>query len=431
VVTLLALIGTLSPAHAFCGTYVGQAGAALYNNASQVVVVRQDRHTTLTLANDFEGDLLDFAVVIPVPSLVAEDDVSVVDPEVITRVGNYSAPRLVSYTCDDFLYDSTASSDVDEGGGDGGESATGSVTVEASYSVGEYDLVLLSAEESEGLLTWLTDAGYAVPTESAELLQDYIDRGTYFLAARVDPADLPEGQTWLRPLQIAYTAEGLSLPIRLGALNSPGVQDLLVYVINDESEGAAGISNYSEFELEDECMVALPDEGLGTDFGDFWDGTLEDIRTGSPGARWTREYAWAPAWCDPCAGDPLTDEDVQTLGYDGTAWDAFFTRLHLRYEATQANEDVVIYLSGDDTRTQVRYILYDPDLEEEFPICGSGWAEDPGSCYPDSDGDRTGDGDPGDDPDGDTGLFGCSAVAAPGMMAAVFALFPLLGRRRD
>jgi hypothetical protein len=303
------------------------------------------------------------------------------------------------------------------------------VTIEAEYSVGEYDLVLLSAEQSSGLLTWLSDAGYALPTESADLLQDYIDSGSYFLAAKVDPADLPDGQTWLRPLQIAYTADGLSLPIRLGALNSPGVQDLLIYVINDEEEGAAGISNYTEFELEDECMVVLPDGGQGTDFGDFWNDTLEEIRVNSPGARWTREYAWAPAWCDPCAGDPLTDEDVQALGFDGSAWDAFFTRLHLRYEASQANQDVVIYNSGDDTRTQVRYILYDPDLEDEFPICGSGWAEDPGSCYPDSD--PTDGGDPTVDPDGDAGRLGCSAVATPAMMAAVFALLPLLGRRRD
>ena len=39
----LALLALATPgtAHAFCGTYVGQAGASLYNNASQMVVVRQ------------------------------------------------------------------------------------------------------------------------------------------------------------------------------------------------------------------------------------------------------------------------------------------------------------------------------------------------------------------------------------------------------
>ncbi len=430
---LLALLATLAPpAHAFCGTYVGQAGASLYNHASQVVMVHQDRRTTLTLANDFDGDLLDFALVVPVPDLLEEGDISVVDPEVITRVEAYSAPRLVKYTCDDFqIADTGASVDYDSGAsGSSDNSADGSVTVEAEYSVGEYDLVLLSAEQSGDLVGWLVANGYDVPDESAEVLQDYIDDGSYFLAAKVDPADLPQGQAWLRPLQLSYNASAMALPIRLGALNSPGVQDLLIYVLNDEAEGAAGISNYNEFALEDECMVDLPDAGSGTDFGEFWEETLEEIRTGSPGARWTREYAWAPAWCDPCAGDPLEDEDVQALGFDGSAWDAFFTRLHLRYEAAQATQDVVIYTSGDDTRVQARYILYDPALEDRFPICGTGWAEETGSCDP-TDGTDTSDADSGGETDDDGGRFGCAAVSTPAMMLAVFALFPLLGRRRD
>ncbi len=429
---LLTVLGLATPAHAFCGTYVGQAGAALYNNASQVVLVHQERQTTLTLANDFDGDLEDFALVVPIPNIVEGGDVSVVDPELIQRIDAYSAPRLVQYTCDDFNTETgTSTSATDSSSSRGaGDEASGSVTIEAEFSVGEYDLVVLSAEQSADLFTWLTESGYAVPESSTPLLQEYIDDGSYFLAARVDPADLPDGQTWLRPLQIAYGAPTMNLPIRLGTLNSQGVQDLLIYVINDESDGAAGISNYTEHELEDECMVDLADGGTSSDFADFWEDTLEDIRTGSPGARWTREYAWAPAWCDPCAGDPLRDEDIQALGYDGSAWDAFFTRLHLRYEADQATQDVVIYASKDETRLQARFILYDPALEDRFPLCGSGWADDPGSCDPADDTDTTDDTqDPGTDDEG--GRFGCNAAPVPAMMAAVLALCALVTRRRD
>lgn len=430
VLTTLLITLAAPPAHAFCGTFVGQAGANLYNNASQVVVTRQGHDTTLTLANDFEGDPGDFALVIPVPALLGPDDVSVIDPDVITRVGDYSAPRLVRYTCDDFRWDSSVSSSSDADGGGSGDPAAGSVTVEASFSAGEYDLVVLSAEQSGDLLSWLGTHGYSVPQAAADMLQEYIDSGTYFLAAKVDPDDVPETQAWLRPLQLRYASQALSLPIRLGTLNSPGVQDLLIYVINDQEEGGAGISNYSQAEVEHECMVDLADGGAGGDFAVFWDEAFDAPRVDSPGALWTQEYTWAPAWCDPCAGDPLTDEDVQALGFDGTAWDAFFTRLHLRYEPTQAKQDVVLYTSGDETRTQIRYILYDPALEDRYPLCQTGWADDPGSC----------DADPTDtlpeptetDDDGTAGgRFGCSVSARPGMMAAVLALCVLVGRRRD
>ena len=234
--SVLALMWMVPASHAFCGTYVGQAGAGLYNQASQVVMVRQGLQTTLTLANDFEGDLEDFVLVVPVPLVLAEEDVDVVDPEIITRVETYSAPRLVQYSCDDFLEEDLAGTGYDGSGDEDGEGAI-SASVEAEFSAGEFDIVILSAEQSEGLLSWLNSHGYAVPAESTEILQEYIDGGSYFLAAKVDPADLPDGQTWLRPLQVTYSTSGMSLPLRLGALNSPGVQDLLVYVINDQAEG--------------------------------------------------------------------------------------------------------------------------------------------------------------------------------------------------
>src|SRR2546426_2869705 len=52
---------------AFCGFYVARADAKLFNQASQVVLVRHDDKTVLTMANDFKGDLKEFAIVVPVP----------------------------------------------------------------------------------------------------------------------------------------------------------------------------------------------------------------------------------------------------------------------------------------------------------------------------------------------------------------------------
>ena len=58
-------------AQAFCGFYVAKADSNLFNEASQVVLVRDGDRTVITMANDFEGDVEDFAMVIPVRPVVS------------------------------------------------------------------------------------------------------------------------------------------------------------------------------------------------------------------------------------------------------------------------------------------------------------------------------------------------------------------------
>src|SRR4051794_16392562 len=55
-------------ARAFCGFYVAKADTKIFNKASQVVLVRNEDKTVMTMANDFKGDPKEFAVVIPVPT---------------------------------------------------------------------------------------------------------------------------------------------------------------------------------------------------------------------------------------------------------------------------------------------------------------------------------------------------------------------------
>ena len=50
------------------------------------------------------------------------------------------------------------------------------VTIEASYDVGEYDVLILSANESDGLVNWLTDNNYRIPKGAQDVLGSYINR---------------------------------------------------------------------------------------------------------------------------------------------------------------------------------------------------------------------------------------------------------------
>ena len=44
------------------------------------------------------------------------------------------------------------------------------VTIEAKYTVGEYDILILSAQQSTGLETWLRENGYRIPAGASAIL---------------------------------------------------------------------------------------------------------------------------------------------------------------------------------------------------------------------------------------------------------------------
>jgi len=401
---MLSLLIALTPsASAFCGTYVGSAGAELYNNASQVVVARQGEQTTLTLVNDYQGELLDFAMVIPVPEALTEEQVSLADSLHVARADAYSAPRLVSYECENFdsgYYDDGGgglgcSDKSDDAGYEDSGDAGGSLDVEVveAFTVGEYQFVVLDAEASADLYTWLDDQGYALPAGAEALLDEYIEAGSYFLAAKVTLEAVDDAEAWLSPIQIRYDDPAFSLPVRIGTISSPGVQNLTLYAVTDEADGAVGIANYPEVTLEEECMWRSSEYD---DFSAFYAEQFTAAVTAAGGAGWITEYSWAPSNCDPCSSDPLSGEELSALGFDGDADEAHFTRLHVQYTPAAATEDLTLYTSGISDTHQVRYITYGYELEDRFPICGEGWAESPGTC----------------DADDEAGSGGCSTVAA-------------------
>src|SRR5438477_7788487 len=82
---------------AFCGFYVANADTKLFNQASQVVLVRNEDKTVITMANDFKGDPKEFAIVVPVPTVLEKGQIRVSDRTLVAHLDAYTAPRLVEY----------------------------------------------------------------------------------------------------------------------------------------------------------------------------------------------------------------------------------------------------------------------------------------------------------------------------------------------
>jgi hypothetical protein len=420
---LTLLNSLLSPAHAFCGTFVGGAGSDIYNQYSQAAIVRYGNQTTLTIQNDVQGEFTDFAMVIPVPSVLPEDAIHVIEPTVFDGLDSYSQPRLVRYECSDFEYElenDFATAEEDAGGYS--DTGYGGVSVEAQYIVGEYDIIILSATESDNLFDWLNDNGYQLPGQSIPMLEQYINAGSFFLAAKVsETAGIQSGDV-LSPLQFQYESEAFGLPIRIGTLNSKEAQDLVLYVINEYWQGEAKIANYPEFTVEDECMW----ESQGEEFGQFYADTFTRGYEAQDDGTFIVEYSWGGGGCDPCTGDPPSGDDLISLGVNEESIhysDYYFTRLHMRYTPEEADEDLMLYHSNLTTTSQIRYIEYEEFLEDRFPVCGEGMVDNPGSCesFNTFEGDR--------ELIKASACGGCSAGGAEGLLGIWF-MGSLVGLRR-
>ncbi|MEM9600311.1 MAG: DUF2330 domain-containing protein, partial [Pseudomonadota bacterium] len=94
---ILAATCMATQASAFCGFYVAKADTDLFNQSSKVAMMRDGERTVITMANDYEGEPEEFAMVIPVPTVITRDQVHISDPALLEHLDAYTAPRLVEY----------------------------------------------------------------------------------------------------------------------------------------------------------------------------------------------------------------------------------------------------------------------------------------------------------------------------------------------
>ena len=358
-----ALVATVTQSHAFCGFYLAKAEADLFNDASKVVIVRDGDTTTITMANDYRGELSEFAMVVPVPQVLARDQIRVRDPKLIDRIDAYTAPRLVEYEDLGNRCDQDLPAPLAEGHKNTEVNSLG-VKVEAQYTVGEYDVLILSAEQSDGLRSWLMANGYKIPKDAEAPLAEYIAGGARFFVARVNLAAVERTPgSFLRPLQLSFRSAQFMLPIQLGMVNASGPQELFVFTIT--RKGRVKVTNYPTHNIPTD--MGLP-RFISEDFGAFYRAMFDRVITDNGMRAVYLEYAWDMAWCDPCAADPLSVKELRDLGAEWVMLedqqsqqrDAFVTRLHIRYDKESFPEDLVFEETEGRESFQGRYIITRP-----------------------------------------------------------------------
>lgn len=356
---------------AFCGFYVARADATLFNKASKVVLVKDGEKNVITMMNDYQGKLQDFALVVPVPVVLQKEQINVGDNKPIDHLDAYTAPRLVEYfdenPCQKRYYEMEEQAKVNAPSGrikEKGEKKDLGVTIEASYTIGEYDIVILSAKYSNGLEEWLINNKYKIPAGASKALQPYIKQNMKFFVAKVNLKEHSKANlTYLRPIQFAFNSPKFMLPIRLGMINAKGDQDLIIYALS--KNGRVETTNYRTVKLPSDMEVP---SFVKREFKDFYLAMFENQVKKENGKAVFTEYFWDMGWCDPCAADPMSTSELKALGvmwlldndFSGGAQNVLVTRLHLRYNNDTFPEDLNFQETSDRNNFQGRYIIRHP-----------------------------------------------------------------------
>lgn len=363
VICWVSWLSFIPTAWAFCGFYVAKADVSLFNQASQVIIARDNNRTILTMANDYRGDVKEFAIVVPVPTVIKKEQVKVGNSQILARLDAFTAPRLVEYfdtdPCNPIVLESSSPVGVarDKSFAAGRSSTSNlGVTIEEKFTVGEYDILILSAKESSGLETWLNQNGYKIPRGAQEVLRPYIRDNMKFFVAKVNLAELEKSDAqFLRPLLIAYESPKFMLPIRLGMVNAKGDQDLIVYLLSPN--GQTEVTNYRTVKIPTDQEIPL---FVKNEFSQFYRSMFQNSYTKEGQNVAFVEYAWDMGSCDPCAAEPLTQQELKDAGVFWNPNQVFVTRLHVRYNRRKFPEDLKFRETANKNLFQGRYILNHP-----------------------------------------------------------------------
>ena len=336
--------------------------------------MRKGQRTVMSMSNSYKGPAENFAMVVPVPVVLKKEQVKTLPFNVFNKIDQLSAPRLVEYWERDPcapMYSppmpmmARSAPRTRSGKRRMKKSAKDyGVTIEEQFTSGEYQILILSAKEANGLEAWLLDNKYTLPKGASTALKPYVQKGMKFFVAKVDINKVKYDQdrvVRLSPLRFDFESKDLRLPVRLGLLNASGKQDLLIYIVSPNQRYEA--ANYRNVFIPTNLEVL---NKVRDNFAGFYIRLFEKLLERYQGKAIVTEYAWQTTSCDPCPVPPLTPSDLVTFGGDvltsaqyvaqpsptrkrmrrrrrfrGKFSNWVLTRLHTRYSKESLSEDLV------------------------------------------------------------------------------------------
>ena len=209
--------------------------------SERILFVADSGMMTTHVQIQYSGSAPDFAWILPVPS---EPELSVSHNEIFRQLQFATQPFFVlewpqeGGDCD-FFPRVTMAEDAASG------EEQRDVEVVSEGRVGPYQTAVITSDDSEAIITWLTENGYQLGELGSDLLAPYVNEGFLFLALRLAP-DQDIGD--LQPIALTYPGELPMIPIRLTAVATEPDLSVLVWVLGEDR---AIPSNYLHVQINE------------------------------------------------------------------------------------------------------------------------------------------------------------------------------------
>jgi hypothetical protein len=310
-------------AAAFPGFFASKKSEPIKNHSTQIAVMKKGADTVVSVMPDYDGPIEGFAMVLLVPSDVTTDKVTTLKRDFIDRLDSLTAPRFHEYWEQDPCDPGPAEQEWERNlkvAPAAPAASTGAAPLKpakelfldtkAKQKEGEYKFTLLEA--GADVVAWLTSRGYKPPEGAAAAVKGYGSLRP--LVAEVDAKRIEltgDNLAVLSPIRFATSQPWDTIPSKVGLLNAPKEQELLIYTIDPESRYEA--KNYK---------TIFPPTNIELDFsakermGEFYNALYDLILAKNPQS-FLSEYAWPTDGCgQPCATEPLMLSELLSLGGD-------------------------------------------------------------------------------------------------------------------
>lgn len=231
------LLGTLDQVLAYGGVFEGTTSVVQDN--IRVLFVKGEEEVTVHIKPDYTGDPKDFSWILPVPALPTIQPShnrifrflesftqptfngnypsleTIEDQREFGNCGNVSILELISPHFLDYF------------GGVGDPD----IAIMYLKEVGPYAIAIIKAGDAGSVRDWLKNNNYQINRVGDDLLQSYIDSGSYFIALKFS-ADIG-GTSYgdIQPIAFTYAADDLVIPLRLTTLASKPENLLTVWIL--------------------------------------------------------------------------------------------------------------------------------------------------------------------------------------------------------
>lgn len=328
------LLGPLAGvAHAaFPGVVAARDGSLPRVPVTHVTVLRREPVAVVTVFAEVESSPSPLALVLPVPADVRAGELRTVKRDLLDRLDKLTGPRFHAFyeqdPCDPappvqawehrvLPRDSGPFGVNDPSGADDRVSREVAVSLQPVFKepVSEHALFVLDLARDD-LAAWLAARGFTIEPAA---LAPVVSRaaGGRLVVSLIQPSRVEVatsgGRERLPLAGIRYVtgSEGLTLPATLGLGQSPGVQDLFLYLFDPSRQ--LGVEGYAVRAAPTNLRVV---PAARERVGELYDSVHDRLRAEDSTA-FLLEYAWRTDGCgEPCPDAPLEPAELATFGAD-------------------------------------------------------------------------------------------------------------------